>query len=45
VRFNLRLIDFTEDVQVLAIVLLVRIEPIEGQRAILVEREGVVELL
>lgn len=44
-RFDLRLIDLTEDVQILPIILLMRIEPVEGERAILVERERVVELL
>ena len=36
VRFDLRLINLTEDVQILPIVLLMRIEPVEGERAILV---------
>jgi hypothetical protein len=45
VRFDLRLINLTEDVQILPIVLLMSIEPVEGERAILVERERVVELL
>jgi hypothetical protein len=45
VRFDLRLINLTEDVQVLPIILLMRIEPVEGERAVLVERERVVELL
>jgi hypothetical protein len=45
VRFDLRLINLTEDVQILPIILLMRIEPVEGERAVLVERERVVELL
>jgi len=45
VRFDLRLINLTEDVQILPIILFMRIEPVEGERAILVERQWVVKLL
>ena len=44
-RFDLRLINLTEDIQILPIILFMRIEPVEGERAVLVERERVVELL
>jgi hypothetical protein len=45
VRFDLRLINLPEDVQILPIVLLMRIKPVEGERAVLVKGEGIVKLL
>jgi hypothetical protein len=45
VRFDLWLINLTEDVQILPIVLLMCIKPVEGKRPVLVKGERVVELL
>lgn len=45
VGFDLRLVDLTEYVQILPVVLLMRIKPVERETAILIERQWVVELL